>query len=58
MHDQLLENPGLAYQAETGQLWTTGINDVADSQTGCVAPVISLAEALKPRKVAEYPSEY
>lgn len=58
MHDRLLENPGLAYQTETGQLWMTGINDVADSQTGCASPVISLANALKPRKIAEYPSEY
>ncbi len=58
MHDRLLENPGLAYQAATGQLWMTGINDTADSKTGCTSPVISLADALKPRQIAEYPSEY
>lgn len=50
-HDRLLENPGLAYQTETQQLWLSGITD---NSTDCSSQAALLVDALQPRQIAEY----
>ena len=58
-HDQLLENLGVVYQASAHQLWMTGVRvDVDDKNGQCSLIGIPLSDAIKPRKISEYQTEY
>ncbi len=58
-HDQLLENLGVIYQPAAHQLWMTGIrSDVDDKNRQCSKVGIPLSDAIKPRKISEYQTEY
>lgn len=58
-HDQLLENLGIVYQPSAHQLWMTGIRSDADDNNGqCSLVGMPLSDAIKPRKISEYQTEY
>ena len=58
-HDQLLENLGVVYQTSAHQLWMTGIRaDIDDKNKQCSKVGIPLSDAVKPRKISEYQTEY
>lgn len=58
-HDQLLENPGVVYQTAVQQLSMVGLlSDTADNNGQCSRPGVSFADAIQPRKISEYQTEY
>ncbi len=58
-HDQLLENLGVVYQASAHRLWITGVRaGVDDKNEQCSLIGIPLSDAIKPRKISEYQTEY
>jgi hypothetical protein len=58
-HDQLLENLGIVYQPSAHQLWMTGVRADADDNNGqCSLVGMPLSDAIKPRKISEYQTEY